>query len=152
MAAAFTIEIKGIDTIAKGFNEMPEKAKREISQEFQAIALEWAGSAKKDAPADTGRLRGSISETHGQLSFAVIAQAAYAAYQEWGTKGNVNVSPSLQSYAIQFKTSKNNKGGLKPHSYLFSDKGSPGSGNKLDYFVMKIKTNVAAVLQDLLKQ
>lgn len=113
MANSFTIEVKGLDQVEKILKDLPKRATDEINAEFQLIGKEWQEAAFRDAPADRARLKGSISDKNGSLSFELQAQTAYAAYQEFGTKGQFRAPASVPGYASQFKGGGNN-GGVNP--------------------------------------
>lgn len=113
MANNFTIEIKGLEAVAKLFQDLPKKAQTQITNEFKAIGSEWAGAAKADAPADRSRIRGSITNKASSLTLELAAQTAYAAFQEFGTKGKFKAPEEVRQYASQFK-GKGDSGGVNP--------------------------------------
>lgn len=99
--------IKGFDTIRKKLQGLPAKLTNDIGNAAKKGAIRIVAQAKKNAPADTGRLRSSISwEQLDGLSIRISVHSAHAPYVEFGTGKYVDVPAELQDYAAQFKGKK----------------------------------------------
>ncbi|WWT39948.1 hypothetical protein [Microcystis phage Mae-JY09] len=57
-----------------------------IARALAATAFKVEGAAKRNAPVDTGNLRGSIAASGHGLRWRVTAAAEYALYVELGTR------------------------------------------------------------------
>lgn len=101
------IQIKGLPELLKKLDRLPDEVKQIVDDELTASANEIEDMAKMLAPVDLGALRNSISVTRNEpLLKQVSATVSYAAYQEFGTGGFVNVPNApegIQQYALQFK-------------------------------------------------
>lgn len=122
MAAGFSFRMEGLDKLIHKLDELPKSLTAEIEGELIAGARKIERNAKTDAPADTGRLRNSISmHKIGPISFEVIAQVKYAPFVEFGTGTLVRVPAGLESYAMQFKGSQAPWVALPARPFLFSN-------------------------------
>jgi phage gpG-like protein len=100
----FSIELDGFQEVLTKLAKEGGKIAEEIDQEIAAGVRSMEKSAKRLAPVDTGRLRGSISTSRNAfLNWELVAQVGYAPYIEFGTGGLVDVPKGLEQYAIQFK-------------------------------------------------
>ena len=88
-------------------------------------AVEMAGrlterDAKVDAPKDTNTLYKSIfyESTRSGLGARVTANTHYAAYQEFGTGGKVNIPAGFEKIAREFKGKSERQMDMKPQPYL----------------------------------
>lgn len=98
------VKLDGLEEIKKFFQGLPEVVQEISDAEIEEGLREFVLLAKRDAPADMGRLRGSINYAKiGVGSFEVFAQSAYAAYMEFGTKGNYRPVPGAEQVAAQFR-------------------------------------------------
>lgn len=74
--------------------------------------LNIENNAKRNAPANVGRLRSSISNepvrNKKRPHASVVVNARYAPYVEFGTKSKADIPSGLESYASQFKSSGGN--------------------------------------------
>ena len=102
---AYVVKIEGLEKLQKVFKRLPDQTQREIKNELSAIGEEWIGAARKDAPADRGRLRGSISKKSAATTLEIIAQSQQAAYMEFGTKKQFKAPAALGNYPAQFRGS-----------------------------------------------
>ncbi len=104
MAAGFSFQVQGLDKLLKVFDELPKQVQKELKAELSITAKQIRDGAKKDAPADESRLRGSISvKEPGNLQFEVVAQTSYAGYLEFGTKTKTSIPAGLEEVASQLK-------------------------------------------------
>ena len=109
-----SIKVTGFNVALARLKSMPARLETELKNELKASADKIRKNAAKDAPADVGKLRNSIiTRQNSDLNYSVIVQNSYAAFQEWGTKGQANVPTELKDYAAQFKGIKGS-GELSP--------------------------------------
>lgn len=98
------VKLEGLEEIKKFFTGLPQVIQTIADAEIEEGLREFVLLAKRDAPADVGRLRGSIDYAKlGVGSYEVFAQSAYAAYMEFGTKGNYRPVPGAEQIAAQFQ-------------------------------------------------
>jgi hypothetical protein len=100
------VQIQGLEKLFALMADLPKRVQKALLVEFRETAREIANNAKKQAPVDTRRLANSISEkplSGEQFGYEDVVQNSYAAYMEFGTKGNTRVPAGLESYAAQFK-------------------------------------------------
>jgi hypothetical protein len=125
MTGGVTIDLSQFQPILKKFSTLSQELQAEIDGEIHEAARSFAGLAKAAAPADTGRLRGSINFAPAgtPLSYEVFAQTTYAAYQEFGTIQKVSVPPDLVEVAAKYKgRGIRKKGGVRARAYFFSQR------------------------------
>jgi HK97 gp10 family phage protein len=104
MATGFSFQVQGLDRLLKVFEQLPKQVQKELNAELGFTAKEIRDDAKRDAPADEARLKGSITVTEPKsLTFEVVAQTSYAGYLEFGTKTKTVIPPGLESIASQLK-------------------------------------------------
>jgi phage gpG-like protein len=100
----FSIELDGFQEVLTKLAKEGGKIAQEIDDEIAAGVRNMEKSAKRLAPVDTGRLRGSITTSRNAfLNWELVAHTNYAPYIEFGTGGLVDVPKGLEQYAIQFK-------------------------------------------------
>lgn len=103
---AFVMKVVGLDRLQSLFKRLPREVQKDLDNELQDTAGEIEAAAKREAPKDEARLANSISKKkEGILKYGVVAQTAYAGYQEFGTKTFVDVPPGLESVANSLKGS-----------------------------------------------
>lgn len=94
-----TVKVNGLKAVEAKLKAIPANLKGKANQILQNNVLEMAQRAKRDVPVDFGRLKGSITASKGkstdQLSWSLVAQAAYAPYIEFGTKGRYKPIPGI---------------------------------------------------------
>lgn len=119
------IKLKGFKEFEKKLHNLPADLKKEVGGETFAAAKLWEQRAKRAAPVDQGRLRGSIRGAQKQsgssefiASSEVTANAVHAAWVEWGTKKKVKVPAELSSYAATFRGG--GTGGGKARQMIFA--------------------------------
>ncbi len=100
-------KVTGIRELRAKLNNLPVKFKIEIAAEIQNSANEWVGLAKRDAPGDTGFLRGEISSLQvGELTWEVVSGTSYAGFVEFGTRSRVEIPAGLEDVAAEVKAQK----------------------------------------------
>lgn len=98
------IKVTGLDEAVKKMTQLPKIIQTEIKNELRASADEIKRSSQRDAPADQGGIRKSISViTKSELEYSVVVQNNYAAYMEFGTKSKAQVPAELTEYAKSFQ-------------------------------------------------
>jgi len=97
------VEIEGFGALKTLFKELPSHIQDIADAEMEEGAREFVLNAKRDAPADVGRLRGAISyKKLSEADYEIFSQSAYAAYMEFGTKGNYRSIPGAEEVASKF--------------------------------------------------
>jgi HK97 gp10 family phage protein len=98
------IHIKGIDSLVKKLNTLPNQVQREAGVSMQNNAWAIEKNAKINVKYDTGRLRASIHTSNpSYLTYTVSSNVKHAPYIEFGTKSKVSIPSGLESYASQFR-------------------------------------------------
>lgn len=97
-----TADISGL---LKKLSQAGEGANRMAKAIVQSTADQIVADAKTNAPADLGALRQSIGKDQLDEGYqaSIFANAAYAAYVEFGTGVQVDVPPEMADIAAQFK-------------------------------------------------
>jgi len=92
-----------------------------IKDEIEASGRETELKAKQLAPVDLGKLRQSInySKINGGLGAMVSVNVSYAAYQEFGTGGSVNVPAEMRELAEHYKGKGVRVINLRPQPFLY---------------------------------
>ena len=75
-----------IDDVRKALKKSPERVGRHLSIAIRKSAFLVERFAKKNAPVDTGRLRGSISSTIMPLVATISPKVNYAVFVHEGTR------------------------------------------------------------------
>lgn len=111
---------KGLDKLLKKLKDAGSKLPEKIGVVVQANANEMAQTARRLAPIDKGKLRQSIRKTKvNDLEAKVTAGVKYAAYQEFGTGGLVDVPPELEDIAIKFKGRGIRRIDMRPQPFMY---------------------------------
>jgi HK97 gp10 family phage protein len=105
-----TIKLKGFDKTIKDVQKLATDANKNAKIALVDFGTRVETEAKRNAPADEGKLRSSINSTFNQRDFTVKITVAtdYAAYQEFGTRkfaaAYVGTLPQeWRTYAATFK-------------------------------------------------
>lgn len=100
----FKVKVSGLNNLKAEFSAKTEKVEKVVDQEMESMAKKWVNGAKRDAPADQGDLRRSISYYRESIArYSIVAQAFYAQFMEFGTKGKYRPIPGTEAIAAQFK-------------------------------------------------
>lgn len=100
----FKVQLKGFRELKALVKSSEKGLHNAVSGEIEDGAKKWVGYAKRDAPKNLGRLAGAIGYAKsGNLSFDVFVAVKYAAYMEFGTKGNYQPIPGTEEIAAQAK-------------------------------------------------
>ena len=98
------VELKGVDALLKKFKDIGKEAEHIADVETKDSANEIEKNAKLLVPADTGRLRGSITIQKIQdAAYRIYTSVKYAPYVEFGTGRLTEVPNELQSLASKFR-------------------------------------------------
>jgi len=112
----------------KGFTELTSKlialgreGEQMVKDEIEGAGRQIELKAKQLSPVDLGKLRQSInySKTSNGLGAMVSVNVSYAAYQEFGTGGLVNIPAELRELAEYYKGKGIKKINLRPQPYLY---------------------------------
>lgn len=97
--------VNGLNKLLKQIDELGAEANKMAVAVVQSTADGVVTQAKRNAPANLGKLRQSIGKTEekGGFQAKIFAGEKYAPYIEFGTGTYVSVPPELQSLALQFK-------------------------------------------------
>lgn len=118
----FKTKVIGTQTVLSAIKSSKDKAEKIIADELNAFGLMTVNDAKSNAPVDEGTLRNAISYAKDKTSVTIAVNVDYAAYQEFGTRSFVKISPGWEEFAAQFKGSQRAlsmlANGVKPHPYL----------------------------------
>jgi HK97 gp10 family phage protein len=105
-----TIKIIGFDNAVKDIQKLATDAKKNAKTALVNFGKNVETQAKRDAPADEGKLKASINSVFDNKTFTVKITVAtdYAAYQEFGTRkfaaAYVGTLPQeWRTYAATFK-------------------------------------------------
>ena len=121
---ARSIKIEGLDKLLKDLRGLGKEGEKRIAETTKAVSKDMEREAKREAPVDLGALRQSIQAIEiDKLNWKVVANATgtapYAAFQEFGTGGLVDVPPELADVAIQFKGFTGKKIDMRPQPYMY---------------------------------
>lgn len=101
---SIVIELGGFNEVLKMFKTLPQDVQDITDAEIEEGLREFVILAQRDAPVDQSRLKSSIAyKSLGIGSYEVFAQSAYAAYMEFGTKGNYRPVPGAEEIAAKFR-------------------------------------------------
>ena len=118
--AKLNIKITRVDNLLNKFKKFGEKAEQIAASVTRITAEDITADAKRLAPRDNGDLAQSIGNSAiTKLSYKIFALASYAAYQEFGTGGLVEIPPELKDLAADFKGKGIRKVNLKPQPFMW---------------------------------
>lgn len=127
---------KSMNSIEKAFIERLDK----IEKAFKDTMIKMEQEATAAAPVDSGKLKSSINwKEVGKLSYELRADAAYAAYVEFGTGRKTiikNYDKFWQDIGEKFWTRRENEG-IKATPFFY-----PTVNKNID----KLKTRIAKIL------
>ena len=106
--AVISLNIQGFESVIKNIKGTAKEIETAINISLEIFGRNSVTDAKRNAPFDEGKLKGSIEFKQTNLSVEVTVGADYAAYLEFGTKRfaakYVSSLPSeWQAFAAQFK-------------------------------------------------
>lgn len=102
----FKIEWKGDTELAEVFRRAIEQTPKQVSDALYNAAESIQNGAKGYAPVDTGHLKESIVTRHGEMSAEIESGAAYAGFQEFGTRyqeGTAHLGPAVRDEIPKFE-------------------------------------------------
>jgi hypothetical protein len=101
---SFDVKITGMSEIEDAIKNMSEVVSKEVSNELQASVMKITSDAKRAAPINFGKLRGSIKwEKESELTYSVGAYVSYAPYVEFGTGPLTTIPDGYSTFASQFQ-------------------------------------------------
>lgn len=83
-----TVKVEGLEELNRKLNQIPKKAKDEVTKELMDIIFDLQGESQRRAPLDTGALRGSAFAEMNGLEGTVGFEEIYALYQHEGVDFN----------------------------------------------------------------
>lgn len=113
--------VTGINELARKLAAFGTAGENMVRDEIEGAGRDIEVQAKSLAPVDLGILRGSINyePTNNGLGAKISANAPYAAYQEFGTGGLVNVPPEMKELATYYRGKGVRQVNLKPQPFLY---------------------------------
>ena len=146
------IEVQGLDQLIKGFEKVgsAQKVNAIVNKTLEQAALKIQAQAKEDCPADTGKLRGSISVEKIPKGYAVGTNVEYGVYVEFGTGtlGDPSVPHTTRKY-WRYKDEKGNwhtTHGMRPRPFLL-----PAFNQYKDKIPAAIKINLSKALKEAIR-
>lgn len=114
-------KVSGFKELRDKLTRMGPEMERFVADETEAAGRMIEADAKRNAPVDLGKLRQSINYQKGDTPYSanVFVNVPYAAYQEFGTGGLVNVPEELRELAEYYKGKGIRKVNLSPQPYLY---------------------------------
>jgi HK97 gp10 family phage protein len=107
---AFDVNLAGMNEIQDAIKKMSDVVSKEVSKEMQSSVMKIASDAKKAAPINFGRLRGSIKwDKESELTYSVGAYVSYAPYVEFGTGPLTTIPNGYSTFASQFQQKSGGK-------------------------------------------
>ncbi len=115
------VQLRGI----KGINEALKRKDKALTKGVSKVLQESLATINKEqvrrAPVDMGTLRQRTTLVKlAELDFRLISDTEYAAYQEFGTGGLVDVPQGLEAYASQFRGKGVRQVNMRPQPYFFA--------------------------------
>jgi hypothetical protein len=97
-----TVEIEGFD--GKLFKDLAKNIQEAADAEMEEGAREFVILAQSDAPVNEAELKRMTQYKRlGTLHYDIFSQTSYAAYMEFGTKGNYRPVPGAEAIAAKFR-------------------------------------------------
>lgn len=111
--------IKNLGGAKKSFMLQAENLKSKIKDEVEIVGRKAELRAKQLSPVDLGKLSQNIfyESTNRGFGARLTANVEYAAFQEFGTGGKVDIPEGFDEIARQFHTG-NGKMSMKAQPYL----------------------------------
>lgn len=114
-------KVTGAQALINKLKAFSSDVERFVIDETEAAGRDIEADAKRNAPVDLGKLRQSINYQKGDNGFKafVFVNVPYAAYQEFGTGGMVNVPPEMKEIAEYYRGKGVKQVNLRPQPYLY---------------------------------
>ena len=114
-------KVTGAQALIAKLKALSSDVERFVIDETEAAGRDIEADAKRNAPVDLGKLRQSINYQKGDngLKAFVFVNVPYAAYQEFGTGGMVNVPPEMKEIAEYYRGKGVRQVNLRPQPYLY---------------------------------
>ena len=115
------IQLLGVKGIKEAIARKEKALTDGVSKVIQEEVVEINKEQVRRAPIDIGTLRQRTAWAKlGDLDFRLVSATDYAAYQEFGTGGLVDVPQGLEAYASQFKGQGIRQVNMRPQPYFFA--------------------------------
>ena len=113
--------VSGASGLISALRQFGADAEQMLKDETEAAGRDIEVDAKQRAPVDLGKLRQSINYKSGDNGFKafVYVNVPYAAYQEFGTGGMVNVPAEMKEIAEYYRGKGIKRVDLKPQPFLY---------------------------------
>lgn len=82
----YAIEIQNLDKVTATLTRFPKQAAGNINDAIRAILITIQREATKEAPSDTGKMRGDWDMSFGHLTGSLRNRSQYAVHMEYGTR------------------------------------------------------------------
>lgn len=114
------MRLDGIKGLEQKLKNLSKEMSDGIQKDMQETSIEINSEQKQLCPVDFGTLRSRIAfDFPTKLTTVFTAATDYAAYVEFGTGGLVNVPPSLEKEAIQYKGKGIRQVNMNAQPYFF---------------------------------
>lgn len=130
--------ITGIQQALRDMQQLTNKVNRAKRVAEKRVAEQMAADARALAPQDKGLLIASIDVKQDETSTTLVAEAGYAAYQEFGTGPLTQVPQGLESYAKEFFV--NGEGRNLPTPFFF-----PAVFKNRDNVILEVEKEIAKI-------
>ena len=94
------MKVTGVNKLLKQFDQFGKEGAKVAAGETEAAAIDIEGQAKRNAPANFGKLRQGIQrEKLAKLNWEVLSYAPYSGYVHFGTGAKVSVPKEMADQA-----------------------------------------------------
>lgn len=112
-------KVTGLKELERELNKMASDIPKQVDDEIKKIAQEILDDAISRVHVSSGELKASAFITKIEGGYTIGFSAFYAAYEEFGTGGLVNVPNGYEDFAMQFKVPGGRLRNGNPHPFLF---------------------------------
>jgi hypothetical protein len=99
----FRAKVTGLGKLKAEFASATANLKTIVQTAQEEMAADWKRGAQADAPIDQGTLKAGITWYRDGENVAIVSNAFYSPFMEFGTKGKYRPIPGTESIAVQFK-------------------------------------------------
>lgn len=114
------MKITGLNETLKALKKFEADGVEAVKANIEVASYNMQHEAMQRVPVDLGQLKNSIriEFTDNGLTTTLIATAAHAAFQEWGTGGLVSIPKGMEELARQFKGKGLRRINLAPQPFM----------------------------------